>query len=117
MTDSGATENLLPSRFAGGVTVRPSSCQFYAANGSLISTKGEATVSVRFSPTCTRRVKFTVSDQISEILLGVNFLKNENCRIDFIGLNDILQIDNEKVPLISILRPMKSCSGKKIAWQ
>lgn len=69
--DSGATEILIHSRFTRGATIRPTIVDLYAANDSRIDVRGETVLTVRFSAKCVSKIRFIVSDEISEILLGM----------------------------------------------
>lgn len=101
LIDTGATENLIHSRFIRNATIRPTTVDLYAANGSKINVKGETVLTVRFSPRCVSKVRFIVSDEISEILLGMEFLKSGKCKLDF--QTDTLQIGREIINLTTFV--------------
>jgi hypothetical protein len=79
--DSGSRQCLLPSCYVRS-RLRPCSTKLVAANGTQISTLGEWTTDVFVDGVCVRTT-FVVSDQISEVLLSRDWLRDNNFVWDF----------------------------------
>ena len=97
LIDTGSEVNLMPSKYVKGMNLQPSSRLLQAANGTTIGVLGETDIQVEISR---RRIptRFIVSDQVDEILIGVEWLQENNCQIVF-PKNSIV-IDGEVVPLL-----------------
>ena len=97
LIDTGSEVNLMPIKHVKGMKLQPSSRWLQAANGTTIGVLGEMDIQVDISR---RRIptKFIVSDQVDEILIGVEWLQENNCQIIF-PKNSIM-INGEAVPLL-----------------
>ena len=97
LISTGSEVNLMPSKHVEGMRLQPSSRLLQAANGTTIGVLGETEIQVEISR---RRIpmRFIVSDQVDEILIGVEWLQENNCQIIF-PKNSIM-INGEVVPLL-----------------
>ena len=82
LIDTGSEVTLLPKRFADLSQLVRTSRTLRAANGTLINILGEwhTTVSVGSLRVATN---FIVSDQIDELLIGIDWLKDNRCVLSF----------------------------------
>ena len=84
LLDTGSEVSLLPAPLVRGELLRPTTQTLRAANGTEIGVLGEATLSFKtqfFSSTITG----LVSDHIAEVMLGVDWLTQNNVVWDFQG--------------------------------
>lgn len=98
LIDTGSEINLLPMSLTNQAQLSTTSQRLYAANGSEIKVRGETSVNVSFNRNCKRRITFVVSEQISEVMLGMEFLNTNNCGLSF--AKGKLFIGRNQVPLV-----------------
>lgn len=79
LIDTGTEISLLPASIADGLQLTASSRKLRTANGKEILAKGEVVTRVKFNCRCKRVVRFVVSDEIEEVMLGMEFLSR--CRL------------------------------------
>ena len=82
MLDTGSEVTLLPKRLADLSKVRYSTRKLRAANGTNITLIGEWNTIVEIG-NLTVPVHFIVSDQIEEIIIGVDWMKLNRCVLSF----------------------------------
>ena len=82
LVDTGSEVNIVPEKYIIGVDVVNSVKNLEAANGKTIGVIGEVDLEVNIAG---RNIltRFIVSDQIDEVILGVNWLQSNNCSIQF----------------------------------
>ena len=82
LVDTGCQLSLIPAKLVGSTPVEPISQRLVAANGTAIEVEGAVTVSIELNahPTTAR---FLVTHDVSEIMLGMDFLAPRKCRWDF----------------------------------
>jgi len=82
----------------GDAKLEPAECRFFAANGTVINVVGEVMVDVRVGefeiPT-----RFVVSDNITEPMLGINWLRHNRMIWDF--AKDILLVSGKVFHLVT----------------
>jgi len=71
---TGCERTVTPRRLTGDAILEPTECRLFAANGTVINVVGEVTINIRIGdlilPT-----RFVVSDNITEPMLGVEWLR------------------------------------------
>jgi transposase InsO family protein len=82
LLDSGSTVTLLPADVVYGVEMRPSSRGFVAANGTDIGVLGKASV-MGVINNLALRITGYVSENVSEVMLGADWLKKYKAIWDF----------------------------------
>ena len=97
LIDTGSEVNLIPHADVEEHIVAPSSKVLEAANGTKIGVLGEINVEVKVAGSSIP-TKFIVSDQLGEIIIGVQWLQDNNCSIWF--PQNIMTIGDIKVPLL-----------------
>ena len=97
LVDTGCEINLIPRRFLEEVEIQPSARTLQAANGTEIGVLGEVELEVDIGE---RRIptKFIVTDQVSEILIGIEWLQEHKCNINF--AKSIIDIHGKSIPLL-----------------
>jgi len=97
LVDTGCERSVTPRRLIGDATLEPAECRLFAANGTVINVVGEVTINIRIGdlilPT-----RFVVSDNITEPMLGVEWLRCNRMVWDF--ARDILLVNGVIFPLI-----------------
>ena len=97
LIDTGSEVNLIPHADVQEHMVAPSSKVLEAANGTKIGVLGEINVEVKVAGSSIP-TKFIVSDQLGEIIIGVQWLQDNKCSIWF--PQSIMTIGDIKVPLL-----------------
>ena len=98
MIDTGSDVNLIPESYLPGVHFSPSERTLQAANGSPIKILGEASVPLKIGRRLTLPTTFVVSDQVTDVLLGIQWLHDHRCRMEF-GTGSIF-IARQKIALV-----------------
>ena len=101
--DTGSEVTLLPKQLADMSQLNRSSRTLRAANGTLINIVGEWETLVTIGPV-TATLKFIVSDQIDELLIGIDWMRDNSCVLSFADLT--LELQGYLFPLVK-----KSKSG------
>jgi len=74
LVDTGCERSVTPKRLVGDSRIKQAECRWFAANGTVIKVLGEATMDIKIGeliiPT-----RFVVSDNITEPMLGVEWLR------------------------------------------
>ena len=83
LIDTGSEVSLVPSFVVEGVNLRPCHRFLMAANGSEIRVLGEVTVPLEVRPGFKLTTTFLVSDQITEPMMGMDWLRQHRCRLGF----------------------------------
>src|SRR6218665_441189 len=96
LLDSGSEMSLVPRRLIQDAELKPSEQRLLAANGSAIKVDGETTLKIRvgkqmFSLPC------LVTDQVTEVILGLSWLEINQARWDFASRS--VYLGGEKIPL------------------
>ena len=81
LLDTGSEVTLLPAAFAGGCSLLPSYRTLRAANGTVINVLGSVTLNVKIGR-LVLLTEFIVSDQVDEILFGMDWLKKHRCVLE-----------------------------------
>jgi len=84
-------------------TMEPAGCKLFAANGTTINVVGEIVLNVHVGD-LTIPTKFVISDNVTEPMLGVNWLRRNQIIWDF--AKDVLLVNGRKFSLV--LRHKKS---------
>jgi hypothetical protein len=82
LVDTGCQLSLVPSKIVTGLPLRPAVKQVMAANGTTIEVDGAITTTVSLNGYDTT-VDFLVTKDVSEVMLGMDFLGNKACSRDF----------------------------------
>ena len=90
LLDTGSEVTLLPKQLADLSQINRSSRKLKAANGTQINIVGEWRTMVTMGPLRVA-MNFIVSDQIDEILIGVDWLREHKCLLSFADLTITLQ--------------------------
>ena len=80
MLDTGSDVTLIPAGLADMSQIRGSSRKLRAANGTLINLLGEWKTTVRLE-NLHLSMEFLVSDQIDEILIGIDWMRAHRCQL------------------------------------
>ena len=83
LIDSGSEVNLIPDSFIGGYEIKPTTRTLTVANGTNINLLGEVGIRVNISRNLKIQTEFLVSDQLSDIIIGAPWLKDNRCNIAF----------------------------------
>lgn len=83
LVDTGSDENLIPARLVQHRKLYPCSKRLLAANGSEMKVEGQIVMDVQIKPNHNQEVTFLVSDEVQEIMLGMDFLIANECQVDF----------------------------------
>src|SRR5688572_2847956 len=83
LIDTGSEVSLVPSSTVDGLELRSCNRVLMAANGSDINVLGEVRVPIKIANGFYIHTSFLVSDQISEPMLGMDWLREHRCRIGF----------------------------------
>lgn len=84
LIDTGSEINLIPARLTEGRNVEATPQRLIAANGSEIDLIGQVGVYISFDGIDEQQMTFLVSSGIEEIVLGMDFLINNDCQVDFV---------------------------------
>ena len=90
LLDTGSEVTLLPKQLADMSQITRSSRKLKAANGTIINIVGEWRTIVNMGP-LNVAMNFIVSDQIDEILIGIDWLREHRCLLSFAELTITLQ--------------------------
>ena len=99
LIDSGSEVNLIPDNFVGGYEMKPTTRTLTVANGTPINLLGEVGVKVNISRSLKIHTEFLVSDQLSDIIIGAPWLRENRCNIAF-GTGS-MRIGRQTVRLVS----------------
>src|SRR5688572_30227604 len=83
LIDTGSEVSLVPSSTVDGLELRSCNRFLMAANGSDINVLGEVRVPIKITNGFYIHTSFLVSDQISEPMLGMDWLREHRCRLGF----------------------------------
>ena len=83
LIDTGSEVSLVPSSTVDGLDLRSCNRFLMAANGSDINVLGEVRVPIKISKGFYIQTSFLVSDQITEPMLGMDWLREHRCRLGF----------------------------------
>ena len=98
LLDTGSEVTLLPKHFADLSQLNRSSRTLRAANGTLINIVGEWKTVVTIGPV-SATMNFIVSDQIDELLVGIDWMRDNSCVLSFADLT--LELQGYHFPLLS----------------
>jgi len=82
LVDTGSEKCVLPARLIDAVGLEPAECRLFAANGTTIIVIGEKTLDVNVGD-LTIPTRFVVSSNVTEPMLGVNWLRANRIIWDF----------------------------------
>ena len=97
MLDTGSDVTLIPAMLADMSQIRGSSRKLRAANGSLINLLGGWKTTIRME-NLHLSMEFLVSDQIDEILIGIDWMRAHRCQILLDRLTIVLH--GQQIPLL-----------------
>src|SRR5678816_4184140 len=83
LIDTGSEVSLVPSSTVDGLDLRSCNRFLMAANGSDIRVLGEVRVPIKIFNGFYIQTSFLVSDQITEPMLGMDWLREHRCRLGF----------------------------------
>ena len=106
LLDTGSEVTLLPKHLADLSQLNRSSRTLRAANGTLINIVGEWKTVVTIGPVSVT-MNFIVSDQIDELLVGIDWMRDNGCVISFAELT--LELQGYRFPLLTKTKP-ESCN-------
>ena len=98
LVDTGADPNVIPSRMVAMKHIRPCKTELTSASQQKISVLGEATVKFTVNGR-TFKEDFIVSDEVNEMILGMQFIKNHKSQLRFD--EGVLIVDNMQVPMLA----------------
>ena len=98
LLDTGSEVTLLPKHLADLSQLNRSSRTLRAANGTLINIVGEWKTVVTIGPVSVT-MNFIVSDQIDELLVGIDWMRDNGCVISFADLT--LELQGYRFPLLA----------------
>ena len=98
LLDTGLKVTLFPKHLADLSQLNRSSRTLRAANGTLINIVGEWKTVVTIGPVSVT-MNFIVSDQIDELLVGIDWMRNNGCVISFADLT--LELQGYRFPLLA----------------
>ena len=96
LLDSGSEMSLVPRRLVLNNEVTPSEQRLLAANGSEIKVDGETTLKIHIGKQV-YPLPCLVTDQVSEVILGLSWLESNQARWDF--ASRCVCLGSEKIPL------------------
>ena len=82
LLDTGCELSVLGSRLVPNLVFRPTTQKLYTASGSLLPLLGESEVTFQVGNQTFRKVML-VSDRVTEMILGIDWLEGESCQWDF----------------------------------
>jgi len=83
LVDTGSEKCVLPARIIDAVGLEPANCRLFAANGTTISVIGEKKLDVHVGDS-TIPTRFVVSSNVTEPMLGINWLRANRIIWDFV---------------------------------
>jgi len=98
LVDTGSKKCVLPRRLNDGSLLEAAECLFFAANGTTINVVGEKTLNVQVG-NLTIPTRSLVSDNVTEPMLGVNWLGSNRVIWDF--AKDVLLVNGRKFELVT----------------
>jgi len=97
LVDTGCERSVTPRRLTGDALLDPAECRLFAANGTVINVVGVVTINIRIGDLILP-IPFVVSDNITEPMLGLEWLRCNRMIWDF--AEDILLVNGVVFPLI-----------------
>jgi len=97
LIDTGCERSVTPRKLLGDSCLEPAECRLFAANGTVINVVGEVVMNVKVGE-LVLQTRFVVSDNITEPMLGVDWLRSNRMIWDF--AKDILLINRKVFHLI-----------------
>jgi len=101
LIDTGCEGSVTPRKFIGDSRLEPADCRLFAANGTVINVVGEVVLNVKIGE-LVLATRFVVSDNITEPMLGVDWLRSNRMIWDF--PKDVLLISGKVFHLIPGLK-------------
>ena len=98
LLDTGSEVTLLPKHLADLSQLNKSSRTLRAANGTLINIVGEWRTVVTIGPV-SATMNFIVSDPIDELLVGIDWMRDNSCVLSFADLT--LELQGYRFPLLT----------------
>ena len=98
LIDTGSEVSLVPSSTVEGLNIRSCNRYLMAANGSDIRVLGEVRAPVKVLKGFAIHSSFLVSDQITEPMLGMDWLREHRCRLGF-GMGALF-VRRRRIPLV-----------------
>jgi len=83
LVDTGSEVSLVPLSIVQGVPLQPTQRVLLAANATGINVMGELSIPVKMTRGFEVETKFLVSDQITDTMFGMDWLRQHRCRISF----------------------------------
>jgi len=97
LVDTGCERSVTPKRLIGDARLEPAECRLFAANGTVINVLGEVTMKIQIGD-LVLPTRFVVSDNITEPMLGVEWLRCNQMTWDI--AKDILIINGKIFHLV-----------------
>jgi len=110
LVDTGSEKCVLPARLIDAVPFEPADCRLFAANGMTVDVIVQKTLDVHVGD-LTIPTRFVVSSNVTESMLGVNWLRSNRIIWDF--AKDLL-IGNGEV--FDMILEKKSQELKRRRW-
>jgi transposase InsO family protein len=82
LLDTGSEVTLIPSKVAGNAPIKPATQRLFAANGTTINIIGETKLTALIDAE-TLEISGLVSDHVTEVILGIDFLRRNKAVWDF----------------------------------
>ena len=98
LIDTGSEVSLVPSSTVTGLEIQSCNRFLMAANGSDIRVLGEVRVPIKIWKDFYIHTSFLVSDQITEPMLGMDWLREHRCRLGF-GMGSLF-VRRRRIPLV-----------------
>jgi len=106
LVDTGSEKFVLPGRLIDTTLLEPAEYRLFAANGTTINVIGEKTLNVHVGD-LSILTRFVISSNVTEPMLGVNWLKSNRVIWDF--AKDLLLVKGRKFELL--VYHVKPCVG------
>ena len=97
LIDTGSEVNLIPAKYSNNLEIQPTTRVLQAANGTCIEVLGEVELTVNVA-SLKLNTTFIVSEQIEEVLIGVDWWQVHECYISF--PENIMSIKGQRIPLL-----------------
>jgi len=97
LVDTGSEKCVITRKLVDEAAMEPAGCRFFAANGTTINVVGQIILNVHVGD-LTIPTRFVVSDNVTEPMLGVNWLRRN--RIIWNFAKDLLLVNGRKFNLI-----------------
>jgi len=110
LVDTGSEKCVLPGRLIDTTSLEPADCSLFAANGTTINVIGEKTLDVHVSD-LTIPTQFVVSSNVTEPMLGVNWLRSNQIIWDL--AKDLFIVNGE---VFDMILEEKSQELKRRRW-